>query len=145
MFIVNAVFWGLGWEKEWKTPEISEVMLQRDKVSSHFSSPFLLSLPVSSPVAPSSTCSLCQGWEKCPTSPSPINIASASGLAFESPLGFEPLFCPVCLLCSYFTGCCWIADTPVHCHRSRETSWLSGQDHIPTTLLTRRARQVGYF
>lgn len=33
---------------------------------------------------------------------SPTNITSSSGPAFESPLGFKPLSCPVCLLCSYF-------------------------------------------
>lgn len=58
LFIVNALFSGLGQGKEPTTPKISEVMLGEDSTSSHFSWPFSLSFPISSPAGQSSTSNL---------------------------------------------------------------------------------------
>lgn len=58
MSVGNDVFWGVGWEKEPTTSKISEVMLQRDNLSFHFLSPFLLQLN-----HPASIVQV-MGWEK---------------------------------------------------------------------------------
>lgn len=58
LFIISAVFCGLGQGKEPTTPKISEVMLWGHSTSSHFSWPFSLSLPISSAFALSSMSNL---------------------------------------------------------------------------------------
>lgn len=121
----------LGQENEPTASVVWEVMLWGHHISSHFSA-FSLTPHISS----SSMCSLCQSLEEI------LHVSFSHWCFICMWVSFrKPSVCSVHLLRLCFMRCYWIANTPVHCHRSSKTSscWM---EHVPTTLL---ARQVRFF